>query len=448
MSPVQAAMHDLDAVLLYPLESEVAPIGLILLGKKKNSLAYTAEDLTFLHAMSQVTAIALHSARANQNMTRLNEALQHKVERIAVQRREIATLRAELVGAQSLPDQKPSTELAREFHCDTIEGNSPAIRRVLHTVSKVAATESTVLIRGESGTGKELLARVLHNNSTRSNGPLISVSCAALSSGLLESELFGHVKGSFTGAESNKIGRFEAANGGTLFLDEIGDINLETQVKLLRVLQERCFEPVGGSRTIHTDVRLVTATHQNLEKLIADGRFREDLYYRLNVISLTLPALRERTEDLIGLAVHFSTRTANRIGKVISRIDDEALAVMEQYSWPGNIRELENVIERAVVLAESDCITIDELPVHIVEQAHGFAMENVGSDPVVVMTQPPRLTVGSAGSRPPREERDRAERQLLLATLTQCNGNKAEAARKLGLPRSTLYSKVKKYGLG
>ncbi|MCL4112627.1 UNVERIFIED_CONTAM: hypothetical protein GTU68_044013 [Idotea baltica] len=356
-------------------------------------------------------------------MTRLNEELQHKVERIAAQRRQISTLQAELASVNLTTEQSTTDSAEHEFRRDAIKGNSPAIQRVLQTVSKVAGTESSVLIRGESGTGKELLTRVLHDNSSRANGPLISVHCASLSSGLLESELFGHVKGAFTGADSNKVGRFEAANGGTLFLDEIGDINLETQVKLLRVLQERCFEPVGGTRTVHVDVRLVTATHQNLEQQIADGAFREDLYYRLNVISLTLPPLRERPEDLVGLSVHFLMRAAAQTGKPINRFDDEALAALEQYAWPGNIRELENVIERAVVLAETDCITVNDLPVHIVEQAQG------------------------AEKKQSRTERDKAERELLVTALAQCGGNKAEAARKLGMPRSTLYSKVKKHNI-
>lgn len=449
MSPVQTAIHDLDAMLLYPLESESNPIGLVVLGKKRNGLSYTAEDLTFLHAMSQVTAVALHSARANQNMTRLNEELQHKVERIAAQRRQIDTLQAELASVQSSTEQKLVVSNQPEFKRDSIKGNSPAIQRVLQTVSKVAGTESSILIRGESGTGKELLARVLHDNSTRAKGPIVSVHCASLSPFLLESELFGHVKGAFTGAESNKIGRFEAANGGTLFLDEIGDINLETQIKLLRVLQERCFEPVGGSKTIHADVRLVTATHQNLEKLISEGAFREDLYYRLNVISLTLPSLRERPEDMIGLSVHFLMRAAAQTGKPVNRFDDEALAALEKYSWPGNIRELENVIERAVVLAEDDCITINDLPVHIVEEAQGFSLIVEPNHVAVDGTQPRRITTSrpAAQRSQSRADKNRAERELLVATLNQCNGNKAEAARTLGMPRSTLYSKVKKYNI-
>ncbi|MCA9096643.1 MAG: sigma 54-interacting transcriptional regulator, partial [Planctomycetaceae bacterium] len=229
-------------------------------------------------------------------------------------------------------------------------GKSPAIQRVLTTVRKVAASQSSVLIRGESGTGKELLAQAIHENSPRKNGPLVRVHCGALAAGLLESELFGHVKGAFTGAHRDKVGRFEMANGGTLFLDEIGDISLETQIKLLRVLQERTFEPVGSSRTVQVDVRLIAATHQNLEKLIAEGKFREDLFYRLNVISITSPPLRERTDDILELSLHFLRQGGERLGKRLTYIEDRALEAMLRYGWPGNVRQLENAIERACVL--------------------------------------------------------------------------------------------------
>ncbi len=217
---------------------------------------------------------------------------------------------------------------------------------------KVAASPSAVLIRGESGTGKELLAEAIHAASPRAARPFVKVHCAALSQSLLESELFGHVKGAFTGADRDRIGRFEQANGGTLFLDEIGDINLEVQTKLLRVLQEMAFERVGSSQPVKVDVRILAATHQDLEALIRAGRFREDLYYRLNVIPLRTPALRERREDIFELAVFFLGRHARRIGKPVAHLDDEAVEALVAHDWPGNIRELENVIERAVVLAD------------------------------------------------------------------------------------------------
>jgi DNA-binding NtrC family response regulator len=278
---------------------------------------------------------------------------------------------------------------------------------------------------------------------------MIRVHCAALSPTLLESELFGHVKGAFTGAHRDQVGRFASANGGTLFLDEIGDISLETQIKLLRVLQERCFEPVGSSQTIHVDVRLITATHQNLEELISRGIFREDLYYRLNVISVTLPPLRERRDDIFELALHFVGRGAARAGKRPLQIADAALAALERYDWPGNIRELENVIERALVLADGDQITLADLPREVVSGP-------VDGPEYVIETKPVsrKRSAGLAGhaartvqdTAPALQNHDE-ERSRLTAALHACGGNKAQAARLLGLPRSTYFSKLKKYGL-
>ncbi|MGH7128472.1 MAG: sigma-54 interaction domain-containing protein, partial [Planctomycetaceae bacterium] len=351
LSPVQAALRTLRAHLVHALEGDGRIEGLVALGPKRNGAPFSAEDLTFLNAMGQITKVALHSAKIHQDATQLNEELQLKVEKIASQRRQIEVLQAQLNPArQSSTPQATAAEDEPEFRRDLIRGNSPATRRVLATVRKVAGSSSSVLIRGESGTGKELLAQILHGNSARRDRPIVAVHCAALSAGLLESELFGHVKGAFTGAHRDKVGRFEAAHGGTLFLDEIGDISLETQVKLLRVLQERKFEPVGSAQSVEVDVRLVTATHQDLEALIAAGRFREDLYYRLNVISIVLPPLRERREDIFELAAHFLTRSARRQGKHVLEFDEDALTALERHPWPGNIRELENVIERAVVL--------------------------------------------------------------------------------------------------
>ena len=306
-----------------------------------------------------------------------------------------------------------------------------------------------MLIGGESGTGKELLAQILHENSRRRSGPLIRVHCAALASGILESELFGHVKGAFTGAHRDREGRFQMADEGTLFLDEIGDISMETQVKLLRVLQDRCFEPVGSSRTISVDVRLITATHCNLEQRIAEGRFREDLYYRLNVVHLQLPALRERGDDIYELAIHFLNRSAERVGKRIAYIEDDALTMLERYSWPGNVRELENVIERAAVFCEDGRITVNDLPENVTE----------GRRAKPKTTSHRRVRHGTTlGIGPPGEPNttdvqnhpvdDDSERRNLIEALAQSDGNKAEAARRLGIPRSTYYSKLKKYGVG
>ncbi|MFQ5734698.1 MAG: sigma-54 interaction domain-containing protein, partial [Planctomycetaceae bacterium] len=297
-----------------------------------------------------------------------------------------------------------------------------------------------------SETSKELLAQILHENGPRRTGPMIRVHCASLAAGLLESELFGHVKGAFTGAHRDRPGRFQMADGGTLFLDEIGDVSGETQVKLLRVLQEREFEPVGGTETVSVNVRVIAATNRNLEQLIADGTFREDLYYRLNVVSLTLPPLRERTDDVYELALHFLNRAAQSVGKRVSYIEDDALALLERYAWPGNVRELENVIERAVVMSDDNHITPNDLPMRIRTDA-----------PASTRLVTPLARHGTRPSKTPTDETARqqaspvpptnSERDLLLAALRESDGNKAEAARRLELPRSTYYSKLKKYGI-
>jgi transcriptional regulator with GAF, ATPase, and Fis domain len=323
-------------------------------------------------------------------------------------------------------------------------GSSPIILQLLHLVRKVASTDAVVLVRGESGTGKELLARAVHETSGRAAKTFVKVHCAALSANLLESELFGHVKGAFTGAHRDKIGRFELANGGTLFLDEIGDISLEVQTKLLRVLQEKTFERVGSSEPVTVDVRIVAATHQDLEVLIRQGRFREDLFYRLNVFPVTVPPLRDRPEDVAELAMHFVRLSAARCRKEVMHIDDDALMLLKSYEWPGNIRQLENVIERAVVISEGSMVTVQELPHELLR-----AVEET-------MPLPKVNGNGSAFATPAvdarpfsthRAERDRSEREQLVRALAAAAGNKAEAARALGMARSTLVSRLKKLGL-
>ena len=437
-SRVQSILRELDVDLIHGLEMEGNLAGFVLLGAKRDGSAYTAEDLTFLTALGQI--MTLHSSKVHYEITRLNNELSLKIERVAEQQRQISILQSEIMGSRT--PQK--IEVHDGFRNDLIRGNSQAIRQLLDTVQKVSHSESSVLIRGESGTGKELLAQTLHMNSPRREGPMVRVHCAALSPSLLESELFGHTKGAFTGAHRDKEGRFEMANGGTLFLDEIGDISLETQVKLLRVLQERAFEPVGGTRTIHVDVRLVTATHQDLEKLILQGRFREDLYYRLNVISMTLPPLRERVDYIFELARHFLGRAAQRVGKPISHLDVETVEILKQYPWPGNIRELENVIERAVVLADDEVITPGDLPREILFP--NPSQLQLGSQKRHE-TAPDLQSHGSADrSRSPVPVSDNGdEERELRSALARCGGNKARAARLLGMPRSTYYSRLKKY---
>jgi transcriptional regulator with GAF, ATPase, and Fis domain len=444
-SPAQITLRRLGAELMHGLEVDGDITGLVALGPKPNGAAYTAEDVTFLTAVTRITSVALHCARVHEDLSRLHEELRHKSERISEQSRQIAVLQNELVDSTSGP---PRLSEPSEFRRSAIRGHSPAIVAVLDTVRKVAASDASVLVRGESGTGKELLARAIHENSPRREGPLISVHCAALAPSLLESELFGHVRGAFTDAREEKAGRFALADGGTLFLDEIGDISPDVQVKLLRVLQERTFEPVGGSKPMKTDVRLIAATHRNLERLIADGRFREDLYYRLNVVSITLPPLRERGEDIFELALFFLRRAAERMGKRVTQFDDDVIAALSRYHWPGNIRELENVVERAVVFAEGEGVTLEDIPVGLREGAPPEAIRGIGPATstlliprtAAVRSRPAPSAVVVSGSDD--------ERTVLVRALEQCQGNKAEAARLLDMPRSTYFSKLKKHGLG
>lgn len=435
LSPTQSLLRLVKADLVHGLETNGEVTGIVVLGGKQNGLMYSAEDLTFLTALGQITGIALHCANVHQSLKHLNEELRSKVDQLSQQRQQIAILQSELLITRV---EAPPTSTS-EFRRESIIGHSPKLGEVLDMVRKVAPSDTSVLVRGESGTGKELLAKAIHENSPRRTGPLVSVHCAALSAGLLESELFGHVKGAFTGAHSDKQGRFEMANGGTLFLDEIGDISPETQVKLLRVLQQREFEPVGGTTTIQVNVRLIAATHQNLERLIAEGKFREDLYYRLNVISLTLPPLRERPDDILDLAVYFLKAASTRGGKRIARFDDDALNSLMGYAWPGNVRELQNVIERAVVLAEAETIELSDLPFEVRNSAESQqTFHNRSAD-----ARTTEINALSSGS----DDDPEVERRVLVDALRQCGGNKTKAARRLGLPRSTYFSKLKKYGI-
>jgi transcriptional regulator with GAF, ATPase, and Fis domain len=337
-----------------------------------------------------------------------------------------------------------------------IIGSSPQVQHLLTLVKRVAPSEATVLLRGESGTGKGVLARVLHDHSPRAGKPFVKVHCAALSAGLLESELFGHVKGAFTHAIRDKVGRFESANGGTLFFDEIGDISLEVQTKLLRVLEEMTFERVGSSESTQVDVRLIAATHRNLEKMIAEGRFREDLFFRLSVLPITVPPLRERAEDVPELVAHFLRLYGQRAGKQPA-MDDDALAMLKAFAWPGNVRQLENVIERAVIIAEGGTISVEELPeevkgplqiadcgLRIGEEVADGNGNGGGEHP-----QSPGMGLPELASviQAERAERERREREQLVRALAAAGGNKAVAARALGMARSTLVSRLKKFGL-
>ncbi|MCC6420657.1 MAG: sigma-54-dependent Fis family transcriptional regulator, partial [Gemmataceae bacterium] len=375
-------------------------LAVLVLGPKDRG-PYQAEDLNLLAAFAQITVPALESAQGHQVIEVLNRDLKAKVEKIAEQQRRILALQSEL-RRQSLarPAPVPLPAAAADAAAPTpdpslpapargIVGSGPQVRQLLHLVRKVAENDRTVvLVRGESGTGKELLAQAVHEHSPRASKPFVKVHCAALAPTLLESELFGHVKGAFTGAHKDKVGRFELANGGTLFLDEIGDISLEVQTKLLRVLQEMTFERVGSNEPVKVDVRILAATHQDLEGLIRAGRFRMDLFYRLNVFPVVVPPLRERREDVPELVQHFLRLAAQRCNKPVPQIDDDALAALRAYAWPGNVRELENVIERAVVIAEGPLVTLQELSEEILQVADGVAVPWAdGDDELVTATR-------------------------------------------------------------
>jgi DNA-binding NtrC family response regulator len=334
-------------------------------------------------------------------------------------------------------------------------GNSPEIQNIFKVIEQVADTPSTVLITGESGTGKELVAKALHEHSSRRGEPFIKINCAAIPKNLMESELFGYEKGAFTGATSSKPGRFELANSGTLFLDEIGEIPVEMQVKLLRAIQESEFERVGGLKTIKVDVRLVTATNRDLEQETQRGNFREDLYYRLNVVPLQIPPLRKRTGDIPLLVTHIIKKFNERLKKTISGISDEALAVLEAHSWPGNIRELENVLERTILFTKGDRIERSDLQLGGTAEPHPHAHHSTGPIPPITEDDLDDNAVGGehAGSQSGslkdivRAETSRVERELIVKALDETGGNVTQAARLLKISRKSLQMKMKEFGL-
>ena len=303
------------------------------------------------------------------------------------------------------------------------------MHEIYKQIGKVADTDFTVLILGESGTGKELVAGAIHRNSRRREGPFIRINCAAIPENLLESELFGYERGAFTGASNKKLGKFELAHGGTLFLDEISEMPLGMQVKLLRVLQEKEFERVGGTRTIKVDTRIIAATNRNLAQMVDEGLFREDLYYRLNVVTIQVPPLRERKEDIRLLAAHFTKEAAAKLNKPVRGVSDEVIELFEAYDWPGNVRELKNVCDRAVVLARGLLITRDELPATL---QPGF-QESIG------------VKLGAGQTL--QEILGDVERNIVLQALKEHNYNRTKTAQALGISRRTLYGKIKEYGL-
>jgi len=345
------------------------------------------------------------------------------VRRLVEQAIEVGRLKAE--------NRMLQQQLRTQYRFEDIVGSSKALRGVLELVSKVAGTDATVLVTGESGTGKELIARAIHYASPRAERMLVTVNCGAIPEELLESELFGHVKGAFTSAISQREGRFALADGGTIFLDEIGDMSPNLQVKLLRVLQERTFEPVGSSKTLSVDVRVVAATNQQLEQAIRERRFREDLFYRLNVFPVHVPPLRERAEDVPLLAQHFLERARQSKGKQVEGIQPETMDLLCAYAWPGNVRELENLMERLVILCSEGRIEPSDLPAAFHER----------ETPSVAVPQLPPTGLSF------RDVVEDFETDLIVQALDQTHWNKNQAARLLGLNRTTLLEKIKKKGL-
>jgi formate hydrogenlyase transcriptional activator len=378
-----------------PLLARGKGIGVLVFSRRKPD-PFTPEQMTILVDVSRAIAVAVANALANEEIARLRDQLE--AENVA------------------LRDQ-----LSRVTKFEEIVGDSPSLRRALEAVEQVAATDATVLISGETGTGKELIARAIHQRSHRAKGPLVKFNCAAIPETLLASELFGHERGAFTGAIERRKGRFEQAHCGTLFLDEIGELPPELQVMLLRVLQEREFERLGGGDTIHVDVRIVAATNRDLMEDVRAGRFRSDLYYRLNVFPLRLPPLRERPEDIPFLAAHFAAKHGERFGRAINRIDRRSMKLLESHHWPGNVRELENVIERAIILSRGGVLRVDRdtLP-------H------------------PNLT-GNMDERLRAQEREAIE-TALRASRGRISGPNG-AARALGLAPSTLDLRIKSLGI-
>jgi Nif-specific regulatory protein len=379
-----------SSVLCVPLIMLEQTLGVIYLDTKEPGVVFDKDHLQLVSAISAITAVAIENARHIEWLVSENQ------------------------------------RLIADFNIEhNLVGESPPVREVLQFISKVAPTDSTVLLSGESGTGKELAARAIHQNSKRADKPFMAVNCAALAESLLESELFGHEKGSFTGALVQKKGRLEIADGGTVFLDEIGELSPVLQVKLLRVLQEREFERVGGTRSIKVDIRLITATNKDLEDEVSKGTFRQDLYYRLNVVSLEMPPLRERQEDIPLLANYFAAKYGEKCNRRVTGISAEAQARLAAYDWPGNVRELENAIERAVVLGTTEHILLEDLPESVLE------------------SEPP----AAAPATQYHEAIAQTKKQIILSAMQQAKGSYTEAAKILGVHPNYLHRLIRNLNL-
>jgi formate hydrogenlyase transcriptional activator len=392
-----ATSASVESACCVPLVTRTGKLGTLYVGSKKPDL-FTDDDVRLLGHTSAQIAIAIENARTYEAVVRLND---------------------------HLIDEKQYLELELGHEFSEIVGNSMALRRILEAVKTVATTDSTVLLLGETGTGKELIARAIHKLSPRRDRAFVRMNAAALPTGLLESELFGHEKGAFTGAATSRAGRLELANRGTLFLDEVGDIPAEVQPKLLRVLQEREFERLGSTRSQRVDVRIVAATNRDLELMVEQGSFRRDLFYRLNVFPVAIPPLRDRSDDIPALARHFVAQYARRMGRAAPTIPAPAMEALKAWRWPGNVRELQNVIERAVILSPSSTLV---LPLQDIQ---------------------PKTHQRVSSAQPASTLRD-AERETILRALRESDGviaGPTGAAARLGLRRTTLQSKMRRLGI-
>lgn len=417
-----------DGVLSYvivPLVARGKAVGVLAVASTTTN-QYSQEDAEFLQEAANQIALAIENMKAYEEIA----ALKARLERENVYLQE---------------------EIRQQHNFEEMVGRSPALLEMLRQVEMAAPTDATVLIYGETGTGKELIARALHNRSARKERPLVKVNCGAISTGLVESELFGHVKGAFTGALERRIGRFELANGGTIFLDEVGELPLDTQVKLLRVLQEQEFEPVGSSRTVRVDVRIIAATNRDLEEAVRSGRFRVDLFYRLHVLPIRVPPLRERRTDIPLLVMFFLSRFAKKLGKKIEAVPQGIMDLLSAYAWPGNIRELQNLVERAVILSQGPVLRLDRTLLPAVRLDDG--------DTVPAGTTADSLTTGGDSARrrlaiPPVPGEtlslEMVEKRHIQAVLQQTRGvieGPHGAAKLLNLHPNTLRSRMKKLGI-
>jgi transcriptional regulator with GAF, ATPase, and Fis domain len=406
---------ELKSIVSVPFRSGEAVMGALYLDNPARRGAFGQGDLQFLSALADQAAIAISNLRHAQQMAELNRQLEQNLEKKSAQLEQ---------ASRALADR------ATKHPYDEIVGESPQIREVLLLLDKVVDTEVPVLIQGESGTGKELVARAIHRFGRRQNGPFVPVNCGAITETLMESELFGHMKGSFTGAIADKKGLFEAATTGTIFLDEVGEMSVDMQKKLLRVLQERELRPVGGKGVIKIDVRVIAATNKNLRQMMHEGKFREDLYYRIAVINVEVPPLRERAGDVPLLVDFFVKKAAREMGLVEKPIDPAAMAAMQAYAWPGNVRELDNEVKKALTLSE-DRITIDDLSEQI-------QTDHPGEEPKLVPTEAGKTL---------KESLEKTEKALIEKALEKTAGNQTRAAKELGISRVWLRKKMEKYGL-